>query len=272
MGRPKNPQRGVCLKKYLESGGEITTAQLAEEAGVPASRIRKWKSEDKWDEQLKKVPRKRGGQKGNKNAAGRTPKKQGNRNAVTHGAYAHVGYEDISTEAAEQIKNLAAAGAMSNLLQELQALMVRKEYLEGLLKQYTDEENQQQFYTDKVVHMIVPKSVEDMQAEEDSGRETGEAQDPEATGQAAGAGGEKFKTAMKSVIKSSAFERAMKVESELNKVHGRILKVLDSIKAYEIEERRLTLQQQQYELQRSKALGEFDVDLEEDEDEQRDEP
>lgn len=75
--------------------------------------------------------------------------KHGNRNAVTHGAYAHVGYEDISTEAAEQIKNLAAAGAMSNLLQELQALMVRKEYLEGLLKQYTDEENQQQFYTDK---------------------------------------------------------------------------------------------------------------------------
>ena len=165
MGRPKNPQRGVCLKKYLDSGGEITTAQLAEEAGVPASRIRKWKSEDKWDEQLKKVPRKRGGQKGNKNAAGRTPKKQGNRNAVTHGAYAHVGYKDISEEAAEQIKNLAAAGAMSNLLQELQALMVRKEYLEGLLKQYTDEENQQQFYTDKVVHMIVPKSVEDMQAE-----------------------------------------------------------------------------------------------------------
>ena len=49
MGRPKNPQRGVCLKKYLDSGGEITTAQLAEEAGVPASRIRKWKSEDKWD-------------------------------------------------------------------------------------------------------------------------------------------------------------------------------------------------------------------------------
>ena len=74
---------------------------------------------------------------------------------------------------------------------------------------------------------------------------------------------------MKSVIKSSAFERAMKVESELNKVHGRILKVLDSIKAYEIEEKRLTLQQQQYELQRSKALGEFDVDLEEDEDEQQ---
>ena len=76
---------------------------------------------------------------------------------------------------------------------------------------------------------------------------------------------------MKSVIKSSAFERAMKVEAELNKVHGRLLKVLDSIKAYEIEERRLTLQQQQYELQRSKALGEFEVDLGEGENEQREE-
>lgn len=63
MGRPKNPQRGVCLKKYLDSGGTITTAQLAEEAGVPASRIRKWKSEDKWEEQLRNAPRKRGGQK-----------------------------------------------------------------------------------------------------------------------------------------------------------------------------------------------------------------
>ena len=186
MGRPRNPERDKSMQRYLDADGKIETAELAKLAGVPEVRIRKWKSEDKWDEQLKKVPRKRGGQKGNKNAAGRTPKKQGNRNAVTHGAYAHVGYEDISAEAAEQIKNLAAAGAMSNLLQELQALMVRKEYLEGLLKQYTDEENQQQFYTDKVVHMIVPKSVEDMQAEEDSGRETGEAQDPEAAGQAAG--------------------------------------------------------------------------------------
>lgn len=259
MGRPKNPQRGVCLKKYLDSGGQITTAQLAAEAGVPTSRIRKWKCEDKWDEQLKKQPRKRGGQKGNKNAAGQTPKKRGNRNAVTHGAYVHVRPGDISQEAAEQISGAAAAGAMTNMLKELQDLLTRKEYLEGLLKLYTDESKQQDFYTDKVVHMIVPKSIEDMQAEEDSGRETGDAQDPET-------GNERFKTAMKSVIKSSAFERAMKVETELNKLHGRILKALDGIKAYELEERRLALAQQQYELQKSKALGEFDVDLEDEDD------
>lgn len=263
MGRPKNPQRGVCLKKYLDSGGTITTAQLAEEAGVPASRIRKWKSEDKWEEQLRNAPRKRGGQKGNQNAAGRTPKKEGNKNAVTHGAYAQAGYDDIDQDAADKIKGMSATEVLSHMMQELQALMVRREYLEGLLKEYTEPDRQQSFYTDKVVHMIVPKSMDELREEDDSGMTAGEAQDPEASGPAAGDKKEEtFKTAMKSVIKSSAFERAMKVEGELNKLHGRIIKQLDSIKAYEIEERRLKLQQKQYDLQRSKATGEFDIDIE----------
>ena len=80
MGRPRNPQRDLSLKRYLEVSGEISTAQLAQLAGVTESRIRKWKSEDKWEEALKKKPKKRGGQKGNKNAAGKTPAKNGNKN------------------------------------------------------------------------------------------------------------------------------------------------------------------------------------------------
>lgn len=63
MGRPRNPQRDLSLKRYLEMGGEISTAKLAQLAGVPESRIRKWKSEDRWEEALKKKPKKRGGQK-----------------------------------------------------------------------------------------------------------------------------------------------------------------------------------------------------------------
>lgn len=76
MGRPRNPQRDLSLERYVENDGKISTAELAKLAGVPESRIRKWKSEDKWDEALKKKPRKRGGQKGNKNAAGKTPAKK----------------------------------------------------------------------------------------------------------------------------------------------------------------------------------------------------
>lgn len=75
---------------------------------------------------------------------------------------------------------------------------------------------------------------------------------------------ETYKTAMKSVIKSSPFERAMKVEAELNKLHGRIIKQLDSIKAYELEDRRLTLAEKQFELNKQKLTGEFEIDPEED--------
>ncbi len=74
MGRPRNPERDLSLKRYLETGGKISTAELAKLARVTESRIRKWKSEDKWEEALKNKPKKRGGQKGNKNAAGKTPK------------------------------------------------------------------------------------------------------------------------------------------------------------------------------------------------------
>ena len=53
MGRPRNPERDNSLQRYLESDGKISTAELAQLAGVPEVRIRKWKSEDNWDEALK---------------------------------------------------------------------------------------------------------------------------------------------------------------------------------------------------------------------------
>ena len=245
MGRPRNPQRDLSLERYVENDGKISTAELAKLAGVPESRIRKWKSEDKWDEALKKKPRKRGGQKGNKNA-------------VTHGAFAQAGFEDIPPEKAEEIRNMKTAEAMPHMMAELQALYLRKAYLEKLLAEYEAPEAGG-FYTDKIVHMIVPKSMEDKQAEESTGIAAGEAEDPEAI---EGQQGECFKTAMKSIIKSSPFDRAMKVEAELNKLHGRIIKQLDSIKAHEMESRRLQLEERRLELMKQKLTGEIDIDPE----------
>lgn len=259
MGRPRNPERDASLQRYLESNGEIGTAELAKLAGVPEVRIRKWKSEDKWEEALQKKPRKRGGQKGNKNAAGKTPAKNGNKNAVTHGAFAQAGLEDIDPEKAAAILAMKTPNALEEMMAELQALYVRKEYLEKLLTEYESAEAGS-FYTDKIVHMIVPKSLEERLQEQDVGMEQG-TQDPE--GQQ-GANAEQFKTAMKSVVKSSPFDRAMKVEAELNKLHGRIIKQLDSIKAYELEDRRLKLTEQQLELRRQQLTGEFDFDVDAD--------
>ena len=66
--------------------------------------------------------------------------------------------------------------------------------------------------------------------------------------------------AMETTIKSSAFERAMKLEAELNKIHGRIIKLLDSIKSYELEQRRISLEERRYTLMKQKASGVFNVD------------
>ena len=140
---------------------------------------------------------------------------------------------------------------------ELQSLLIRKSYLEGLLKRYTDPEAEGQYYVDKIVHMVVPKGIEEQQQEQETGIETGLAQDPEA---GAGGSSEKLKTAMKSIIKASAFDRAMKVEAELNRLHGRIIKQLDSMKSYEMEQQRLQLEERKYNLARQKLTGEIEID------------
>lgn len=255
MGRKKNPERELSMQRFLDSGGKMSLDELAQAAGVPKSRISKWKSEDKWSEKLKGRPRKKGGQPGNKNAGGRTPAKDGNKNAVTHGAFAQAGIEDIPTEAAEAILGMKPGDSMSHMMEELQALLVRKTYLEGLLAVYTAPEAEKGYYVDKVVHMVVPKTAEEVMKEEDTGVDTGTAQDPEG-------GTERMKTAMKTIIKGSAFDRAMKVEAELNRLHGRIIKQIDSIKSYELESRRLQLEERKYNLAKQKLSGIFDVDEE----------
>ena len=245
MGRKRNPERDQSLQRYIESGGRATNEELAAAAGVPKARISKWKSEDQWEERLKEAPKKKGGQRGNKNAAGRTPKKNGNKNAVTHGAFAQAGIEDIDKKKAEEIKAVKPGESIEKMTEELQSLLVRKAYLEGLLQQYTDPEAEGVFYADKLVHMTVPKGLEELKQEQDSGIDAGQIQDPEG-------GAEKLKTAMKTIIKSSAFDRAMKVEAELNRLHGRIIKQIDSIKSYELEERRLSLEERKYQLAKQK--------------------
>lgn len=66
MGRPRNPERDKSMQRYLDADGKIETAELAKLAGVPEVRIRKWKSEDSWDEALKNKPKKEGVKKATK--------------------------------------------------------------------------------------------------------------------------------------------------------------------------------------------------------------
>ena len=49
MARPRNPKRDEAYKIYADSGGTIKLTDLARQLDIPASRIRKWKTEDQWE-------------------------------------------------------------------------------------------------------------------------------------------------------------------------------------------------------------------------------
>ena len=105
MARERSPARNEARRVWLDSGGTMTARQVAEIVGTSPAQIRKWKSADGWQAALeaKKPPRKRGGQPGNKNAAG-AGAPAGNRNAETHGAYNTVRLEDLPPEQREYIR------------------------------------------------------------------------------------------------------------------------------------------------------------------------
>ena len=53
MPRPRNPHREKAKVIYLNSKGKIKLKDIAVELGVLDTQIRKWKSTDKWDDELK---------------------------------------------------------------------------------------------------------------------------------------------------------------------------------------------------------------------------
>lgn len=96
MARPRNPDRDRAFEIWRNSGGTAKLKDIADQIGVPASRIRKWKTEDKWEEKIKErsdsnkgallnsnrsAPKRRGPPLGSKNAFGHGAPK-GNKNAA----------------------------------------------------------------------------------------------------------------------------------------------------------------------------------------------
>lgn len=288
MARTRSPNRDEAKKAWLESGGKISTKDLAAAAEVPEQRIRKWKSEDKWQEALD--TKQRGGQRGNRNAAGHGAP-VGNANAVTHGAYATIHLEDLTPEEQAYIESITLDSETA-MLRELQLLIAKERDLARKIKDYerapTDE-----LYVDRVVEMYVPhekeryesnrQKLEGLQVERDNA--AWELNAREAPTKAAVAklekldadiealhdkvaaeehkfeGMGKLKHKMKTVMKSSPFERVLKLEVEYNKTHGRILKLIDSIRARESDGKRLDLDERKHTLAKQRLSGEYNIDL-----------
>lgn len=238
MGRQRNPNRDKSKKMWLESNGSLTTKELAIASGVPESRVRKWKSEDNWKEELEK--KKRGGQRGNSNARGHGAPTR-NINAMTHGAYKTMYFDELEPEEKELIESIDL-DAQTNMLRELRTLIAKENDLKKRIRDLNNS-GESTMYVDRVVEMFAPQKKEDKGGEEEPTNDSNE----------------ELKTRMKTVIKASAFDRALKLEAELNKVHGRIIKLLDSIKSYELETRRIELEEKKYTLSKQKITGEFDI-------------
>lgn len=247
VARQKDENREKAKQLFLDSEGLMSNPEIAEALGVDSAKVRKWKCIDKWKEALENKPKKKGGQKGNQNAKGHGAPPR-NKNAETHGAYSTVYFDELTEEEKTLIESVTLDTA-DNMLRELQTLIAKENDLKKRINSLNNDDTGQ-LYTDKVVEMRTPKKADN--------------EDGDPYGEYAGGEGEGKKpaldVAMETTIKSSAFERAMKLEAELNKIHGRIIKLLDSIKSYELEQRRISLEEKRYALMKQKLKGEYEVD------------
>ena len=229
----------------------MPTKELAALAGVTESRIRTWKSKDKWAEALKEAPpkksppKKRGGQKANTNAAGHgAPPK--NKNAETHGAYNKVSIEDLPPAEQRGIEEITL-DAKANMLRVLRALWVKEADLQTRIAALK-EAGPATLYVEREIEMLVPAAVKEG---EDEAPGNNKRKKP---------GG--MVTAMKTIIRAAAFDLIAKLEGELDKTHGRIVKLSDTISAYERDTERLALDRKRHEFNKQKATGEYNIDVE----------
>lgn len=78
MAQKRNPLRDDAKRMWLESGGQLKLAEIAAKLEKPPSTIRKWKSQDKWDNDINEsapndkgsAPLRSKAMLGNKNATG----------------------------------------------------------------------------------------------------------------------------------------------------------------------------------------------------------
>lgn len=105
MSRPQSPLQEQAKKLWLKSGKTKPLVAIADEIGVSAGMIRKWKHVYNWD--AEPIKRRRGAPPGNQNAVGNRGgpgAPEGNDYAVTHGLFRRFMPEALA-ELAEEIED-----------------------------------------------------------------------------------------------------------------------------------------------------------------------
>ncbi|PAF22766.1 hypothetical protein CHH49_04055 [Terribacillus saccharophilus] len=150
MARPRNPKRDEAFRLWKESNGTKALKEIAAELDVGDSQIRKWKNQDRWEDQLNGNVTiesngnvtKRGAPKGSKNARGNKGGKAppgnqnakgnkggaapaGNKNALVTGEYESI-YGDVLTEDEQALFGVVDTTPLNQVDEEIRLLSIRE--------------------------------------------------------------------------------------------------------------------------------------------------
>lgn len=242
MARERRPERDLAFELFRKSKGRLEVKEIAKKLNVKAATVSQWKYRDKWEEKLKE--KRRGGQFGNKNAEGAGAPK-GNKNAETHGGYSSIELNNLPEEDQAYISNLSL-DTETNFKNELQILLAKEKDIRRRLEAL-DYEPEDKLYLSRESEMQAvpkPEQLEGLEPEERVERIS------------------KLQPTLKTITRDSKFERQQKLLVAFDRIHGRIIKLLDSIKTYQLDFKRIELDQQRYELSKEKVKGAFEFDLE----------
>ena len=242
MARERRPERDLAFELFRKSKGRLEVKEIAKKLNVKAATVSQWKYRDKWEEKLKE--KRRGGQFGNKNAEGAGAPK-GNKNAETHGGYSSIDLNNLPEEDQAYISNLSL-DTETNPKNELQILLAKEKDIRRRLEAL-DYEPEDKLYLSRESEMQAvpkPEQLEGLEPEERVERIS------------------KLQPTLKTITRDSKFERQQKLLVAFDRIHGRIIKLLDSIKTYQLDCKRIELDQQRYELSKDKVKGAFEFDLE----------
>ncbi len=242
MARERRPERDLAFELFRKSKGRLEVKEIAKKLNVKAATVSQWKYRDKWEEKLKE--KRRGGQFGNKNAEGAGAPK-GNKNAETHGGYSSIDLNNLPEEDQAYISNLSL-DTETNFKNELQILLAKEKDIRRRLEAL-DYEPEDKLYLSRESEMQAvpkPEQLEGLEPEERVERIS------------------KLQPTLKTITRDSKFERQQKLLVAFDRIHGRIIKLLDSIKTYQLDCKRIELDQQRYELSKEKVKGTFEFDLE----------
>lgn len=242
MARERRPERDLAFELFRKSKGRLEVKEIAKKLNVKAATVSQWKYRDKWEEKLKE--KRRGGQFGNKNAQGAGAPK-GNKNAETHGGYSSIDLNNLPEEDQAYISNLSL-DTETNFKNELQILLAKEKDIRRRLEAL-DYEPEDKLYLSRESEMQAapkPEQLEGLEPEERVERIS------------------KLQPTLKTITRDSKFERQQKLLVAFDRIHGRIIKLLDSIKTYQLDCKRIELDQQRYELSKEKVKGAFEFDLE----------